>query len=299
MERDDIARDPELMPPPPPPPPAPPTRRSRLIGRRTATAAVAGGLMAGGLAGGYIISQAASTPTPSASAPSGGSSTAPGADTGRRPGGGNAASRTEDLSQVAGAIGITTAQLQTELAAGKTIAAVATAHNVTPATVISTMVTAENKEIDAAASAGKITAAQATAEKANTTKRVTDFVNGVRPAGGPGGHGGPGAARGEDQTVIAGAIGITVQMLQTELSGGKTIAAVATAHSVTPATVISALAASENKEIDAALAAGKITAAQATSAKAATTQRATDVVNGVHPARGHGAPPASGTAPTN
>lgn len=289
----------DTAPPPPPPPlaPPPPPRRARsAVGRRGATAALAGGLVIGGIAGGYVISQAAT------SAPSASATPAPGAapaDPGR-PGFGGPAAMSEDLQQAATAIGITTAQLQAELTAGKTIAAVAKAHNVDTATVISTLVADENAEIDAAATAGRITAAQATQMKTQTTQRVTDMVNGVRPAfgpGGPGGHGGGPGGQAEDQQVVATALGITTAQLQAETAAGKTIAAIAKAHSVDPNAVISALVASENKEIDARVAAGQMTAAEAAQAKAGTTQRVTAEVNGTQPTGGfggHGGPPFGG-----
>jgi hypothetical protein len=68
--------------------------------------------------------------------------------------------------------------------------------------------------------------------------------------------------------------------------GGKTIAAIATVHNVAPSAVISALAASENKEIDQRVSSGQITAAQGTQEKTQTQQRATDEVNGAHPDMG-------------
>ena len=95
------------------------------------------------------------------------------------------------MQQVATAIGVTTTQLQTEMAAGKTIAAIAKEHDVDPATVISTLVSDENTEIDAAAAAGTITSTQATQMKTQTTQRVADMVNGTKPAHAPGGPGAP------------------------------------------------------------------------------------------------------------
>jgi hypothetical protein len=136
---------------------------------------LASGLVVGGIAGGYVISQAASaTPTVSAApSPSSGSTTDP-SDHGGRGGcaGASQAARGQDLQQVATAIGITVAQLQTEMSAGKTIAAIATEHHVAVATVISTLVSAENSEIDAAVTAGRLTQAQATQLKTMTQQRV-------------------------------------------------------------------------------------------------------------------------------
>lgn len=86
---------------------------------------------------------------------------------------------------VATALGLTTAQLQTEETAGKTIAAIAKEHNVDVNKVITAWVTSENSEIDKRVSSGQITAAQGAQEKTTTTQRVTAEVNGTRPSGGP------------------------------------------------------------------------------------------------------------------
>lgn len=238
--------------------------------------------MLGGLTGGYMMAQAASTPSSSASP----SATAPLGP----PGGGpsDAAARAEDLQQAATAIGITQAQLQTELSGGKTIAMVATEHGVAVSKVVDALVASENSEIDQRASSGQITSTQATQEKAHTTERVTGFVNGTPPPGGPHGPGGRGGLQAEDQQVVATAIGITTTQLQTELTAGKTIAAVATEHNVAVSKVIDALVASENNEIDQRVSSGQLTSAQGTQEKTHTTQRITDEVNGTHPAGGPG-----------
>ncbi len=121
--------------------------------------------------------------------------------------------------------------------------------------------------------------------KATTTQRVTDLVNDTRSEHGFGGPGGPQA---EDQQVIAAAIGITTAQLQTELTAGKTIAAIATEHNATSAAVVGALVTSENKEIDARVAAGQLTAAEGATQKSQTQHRVTDLVNGTRPAGGPG-----------
>lgn len=143
--------------------------------------------MAGGIAGGYMIAHAA-TPSPSASASA--PSTIgpaervhPGGDCG--PGRAGAAGRTEDQQVVASALGLTTAQLQTEETAGKTIAAIATEHHVAVSNVVGALVASENADIDKRVSGGQITAGQGAQMKAMTAQRVTDEVNGIRPAGGP------------------------------------------------------------------------------------------------------------------
>jgi len=170
----------------------PPARRAPLLRRRAASIAAFTGLAIGGVAGGVVISQAA-TASPSPTASGSPSTMTPG--DGRRGPGGPHGLQSEDLGVVAGVIGVSTSDLQTALGNGQTIAAVAKAHNVDANKVISAWVASENQEIDARASSGQITSAQATQMKAHTQQRITDEVNGVRPAGGPGdghGPGGPG-----------------------------------------------------------------------------------------------------------
>jgi hypothetical protein len=83
-----------------------------------------------------------------------------------------------------------------------------------------------------------------------------------------------------DLSVVATAIGISEADLQTALSNGQTVAAIATAHSVAPQKVIDALVTDGLNELAAEVKAGTITQAQADAQKAAVTQRATDQVNG-------------------
>jgi len=95
-------------------------------------------------------------------------------------------------------IGVDTATVRTRLAAGESLGAIAGAKK---AELISVLVADETKRIDAAVTAGKLTAAQATTLKAGLTAHVTAEVDQVGGKGGPGmgrgdkggrGHGGPG-----------------------------------------------------------------------------------------------------------
>jgi hypothetical protein len=271
------------------PAPTPPRQRGRLR-RRAAGIATLTGLAVGGLAGGYIVTHAASaSPSPSATAAPSGQPGLPGGGPGdgRHGGMGLAGNRDEDMQVVATAIGISASDLQTALRSGQTIAAVAKAHNVDVNKVIDALVASENKEVDDALAAGRITQAQAEQMKSHQQQRVTDMVNHTAP---PGGHGGPGrpGLQGEDATLLAGVIGISAGDLQTALQNGQTIAAVAKAHNVDVNKVITAWVASENKEIDDRVSAGQITQAQADQMKQMTRQRITDAVNGTF--RGPGGP---------
>ena len=78
-------------------------------------------------------------------------------------------------------IGITPQQLRQEVLGGKTIADVATEHNVQPQTVIDAIVTAANKKIDAAHDAGKLTDEQVTKLKARVAIIVPRLVNDWHP----------------------------------------------------------------------------------------------------------------------
>jgi hypothetical protein len=105
------------------------------------------------------------------------------------------------LSLISSTIGVDAATIQKRLAAGETLGAIAGAKK---DALIAALVADETKNIDAAVTAGKLTAAQATTLKSNLTQHVTDEVNSTRPVGPMGGgiggrgHGGPngGAAGG-------------------------------------------------------------------------------------------------------
>lgn len=228
------------------------TRRPSLVQVAGAT-----GLAIGLAVGGYSVAGAASGGSTTTTPAPGATPSAPRVKM-ARPG----------LAAAAKAIGISVSDLQSQLAAGKTIAAVATAHGVDPQKVIDAMVA------DA---------------QSGLRQRITDEVNGTAGPFGPMGPGGRGGfAHGADLGVVATTIGITPADLQTALESGQTIAAVAKAHGVDPQTVIDALVKDRTAKLDQAVKDGKITEAQEDKLKAALPQRVADVVNGVRPPRGFG-----------
>lgn len=99
-------------------------------------------------------------------------------------------SRPQILAAAAEALGITEAELVTELQAGKSIKQVADAKNVDIDTVIAKMTAAVKAHLDAEVASGEHTQAEADAKLAEFKTRLDDIVNGVRPAGGPEGRGG-------------------------------------------------------------------------------------------------------------
>jgi hypothetical protein len=168
------------------------------------------------------------------------------------------------LTTAATYIGITEAQLRTELQTGKSLADIAVAHG---------------KTRD-----GLIAALTADAAKAITTavdQPGTSF---------PGGKGG---GRGfkvdvNESAAAAAYIGTTEADLRTKEQAGQTLAQIAVAAGKTRDGLIAALVADANTKIDAALAAGKITAAEAATAKASVTGRVTAEVDETGPVGGPG-----------
>jgi len=79
-------------------------------------------------------------------------------------------------------------------------------------------------------------------------------------------------------SVITSTLGISLDTLTSRLKAGETLSSIAGDKK---STLITALAAEINKQIDAALAAGKITADQATAQKGKSVERVTNMVNNV------------------
>ena len=78
-------------------------------------------------------------------------------------------------------IGIDRKELRAELRRGKTIAQIATDHNVSPQTVIDALVAAANQKIDAAVAADRLSTERATRIKARLPDRITKLVNNWHP----------------------------------------------------------------------------------------------------------------------
>ena len=93
------------------------------------------------------------------------------------------ADRSARETLIATTIGKSVADIQSALASGQSLGAIA--GDKRPA-LITALVADHTKKIDAAVTAGKMTAAQATTMKADLTAHVTAKVDAVRPAMGPG-----------------------------------------------------------------------------------------------------------------
>jgi hypothetical protein len=129
------------------------------------------------------------------------------------------------LDAAATYLGTTVAALQTQLAAGKTLAQIADATSGTSASGLIAALVA-----DAKAKLGANV-------PSDLTQHVTDLVDGVRDRHGPGGFGGPGHGgllhdRGAPHLGAAATyLGVTADGLRTQLQSGKTLAEIANATS--------------------------------------------------------------------
>jgi hypothetical protein len=112
------------------------------------------------------------------------------------PGAGPGFGRGNDLAAAATYLGLTQSDLQTAVRSGKTLAQIANGTSGKSSSgLIAALVGARKTELEQAVTAGTITQAQADQFTAMLKERITNLVNGVRPAHGgfgrPGGFGGP------------------------------------------------------------------------------------------------------------
>jgi hypothetical protein len=248
-------------------------------------AVLAAALVGAGVAYAAGSNASPSSSSPGSSEPSGSSSIsslggfAAGAPDGRRGHGG------EDLAAAATYLGVSQADLITSLHSGKTLAQIADATSgKSAAGLIDALVAAEKTELAAAVAAGTITQAQSDQIASTLTARVTARVNGTEPDGRHG-FGGPGVGRGGDDLAAAASyLGVTEAALSSQLQAGKTLAQVADATSgKSAAGLIDALVAHETAELDAAVAAGRITQAQRDQMVPTLKARFTALANGTCP----------------
>jgi hypothetical protein len=93
------------------------------------------------------------------------------------------------LDAAATYLGVSADTLRSDLAGGKSLADVAKAQGKSVDGLVTAIVDAQKKQLDAAVSAGKLTQAQATQIESNLEQRVTNLVNGTLPARPDGGFG--------------------------------------------------------------------------------------------------------------
>jgi hypothetical protein len=198
--------------------------------------------------------------------------------------------RPSPLATVSKALGITEAELKTELEAGKSVSDVATAKNIDLATVKAALVAEVKAHVDAAVAAGKHTAAEGATKLAEMTSRLdTMLTTAGLPARGPqgmGGHKGKGGPGKFMSATLATTLKLTQEELKTQLHSGKSLADVAKTQSVDIADVKTALTSDFSAHLAEEVTSGEHTQAEADAKLAEFKTNLDTMVNRVGPAGG-------------
>ena len=88
-----------------------------------------------------------------------------------------------DLSAAAGYLGLTEAQLRSQLESGKSLAQVATAQGKSVSGLVDALVNAAKQRLDSAVATGRLTQAQENEMLSGLRDRITNLVNSTPPAG--------------------------------------------------------------------------------------------------------------------
>ena len=192
---------------------------------------------------------------------------------------------------VATYLGLTDSQIMTQLQSGKSLSDIATAQGKSISGLKDAIVAAMTSALDADVAAGKITSAQEQTRLADFTSHVADLISNT---GGPG-HGGPGGPGGHHGTppfaaAVATYLGLTDAQVKTQLQSGKTLAEIAVAQGKTSTGLQDVIVTAITADLDAAVTAGKLTAAQETSMLAGLKTHVADIVT-------HSGPPAGQHGP--
>jgi AraC-like DNA-binding protein len=186
------------------------------------------------------------------------------------------------LSTAADYLGLTEAQLRTQLDSGKTLAQIAKDRNKSVDGLVDKLVADKAARIDEAVEDGRLTRAQANEIKADMRKAITDFVNNGRPdfpkfPGGPGLFGLPAPDR--FLSTAADYLGLTEAQLRTQLNSGKTLAQIAEDRNKSVDGLVDKLVAENKARIEEAVKDGRLTRAEANRIEADLNGEVTDFVN--------------------
>ncbi len=203
------------------------------------------------------------------------------------------ADRPHPIAVAAKALGMTEAELKTELQAGKSIADVAKAKNVDLADVKKAMLAELKAHLDEEVKSGEHTQAEADAKYAEMSSRIDTMLSTAGLPMGKGGHGGKEGRGGHGPArfateALAKTLKLTAAELQTELQSGKSLAAIASAQNVDIADVKATLTSDFTAHLDEEVTSGEHTQAEADAKLAEFKTRLDDMVNGVRPAGGPG-----------
>ncbi len=186
------------------------------------------------------------------------------------------------LSTAADYLGLTQAQLRTQLDSGKTLAEIAKDRDKSVDGLVDKLVADKTARIDEAVRDGRLTRAQANEIEADLRKAMTDFVNNGKPEfpkfpGGPGLFGLPGPH--EFLSTATDYLDLTQAELRTQLNSGKTLAQIAKDRNKSVDGLVDKLVADMKPRIEEAVEDGRLTRAQANEIEAELEQHVTDFVN--------------------
>ncbi len=233
--------------------------------------------------------------TPGTDAPSGGNADWPADGKGKgdhhgRGGHHGLRGATDELATV---LGLTSEELWSQLAEGKSLGEIADAQGVSRDVVTDALTKRLADHLADEVAEGDLTQSEADSKLAEAKDAVASMIDqgwGDWTGGGWGSgdgmgrgwhdHGGPGLGhRGELQS-LAESLGIELDQLRTDVMGGKTVAEAAAAQGVSADDLAAALETKATEHIDEALAAGRIDQARADELKAGLDARIDDLING-------------------
>ena len=198
--------------------------------------------------------------------------------------------RPSPLATVSKVLGITEAELKTELEAGKSVSDVAKAKNIDLATVKAALLAEAKAHIDAEVAAGKHTEAEGATKLAEMTSRIDAMLTTAGlPARGPqgmGGHKGKGGPGKFMSATLATTLKLTQEELKTQLHSGKSLADVAKAQNVDIADVKTVLTSDFSAHLAEEVTSGEHTQAEADAKLAEFKTNLDTMVNRVGPAGG-------------
>ena len=189
-----------------------------------------------------------------------------------------------DCDELAALLGTDCETLKTSLKAGQTPAEIAESNDIEPQTVIDALVAEMNTELDAKVESGDLTEAKADALRARLANGITEFVNnGFGHDGDRGGRHGKKGDRGgftAECDELAELVGTAdCAGLKAALADDQTLAQIAESNDIEAQTVIDALVAEANAEIDAKVESGRLTEARAETIRERLNERISDFVN--------------------
>ncbi len=156
-------------------------------------------------------------------------------------------------------LGLTAQQLRADLKSGQTLAQIATAQHKTVSGLEQSISTAVKARLDKAVTAAKLTSTQEQTLLNRLQSRLDTLVNTPHPLRSALGARAKALRARGIVAAVAGYLGVTAQQLKTELTGGKTLAQVATEHGKTVAGLEQAITSAVKARLDKAAAAGLIT----------------------------------------